>query len=475
MRSLLSLRIAIYSVLLLSLSGCAAGYSSYVSRSLSQLRQGNYADALDRLEKPSGKTNMLLYRFERGLIFHYQGLYAQSNAEFERAERLIDRLYTRSVSREAAAFLTNDAIVAYRGEEFERVLIHYFRALNYERLGDRQAVLVECRKANLKLASYAQEAEYQLSYKNDAFMQYTTGLFFDSEGEWNDAYISYKDAEKGYRAYREAFGISVPRMLLIDLVRVAQKLGYSDEVRSYTEHYRLRPEELLPPPNGEVIVFIESGFVPRKRQSEMSIPILKDDRGDAIWVISERAVNRYNNRYVYRDYAVDYWLNLALPHYPTASEPLGAVRLRDEQTSTMGVLAQNLDIIARRTLEQKFDHILLRTVARATAKYLASKSIEKTIANAGDDEDDKALKEGIGELVGGLFNLLGNATEAADTRGWLSLPRAIHIARLPAGGDAAPLQIEVLDPQGRVVHTQALPIVEPAQGNKTFLSTRVFR
>ena len=121
MRSLLSFRIAICSVLLLFLSGCAAGYSSYVSRSLNQLRQGNYAEALNRLEKPNGKTNMLLYRMERGLIFHYQGLYAQSNAEFERAERLIDRLYTRSVSRETAAFLTNDAIVAYRGEEFERV------------------------------------------------------------------------------------------------------------------------------------------------------------------------------------------------------------------------------------------------------------------------------------------------------------------------------------------------------------------
>jgi len=474
MRSLLSLRIAICSALLLSLSGCAASYSSYVSRSLSQLRQGNYADALDRLEKPNGKTNMLLYRLERGLIFHYQGLYAQSNAEFERAERLIDRLYTRSVSREAAAFLTNDAIVAYRGEEFERVFIHYFRALNYERLGDRQAVLVECRKANLKLASYAQQTEYELSYKNDAFMQYVTGLFFDSEGEWNDAYISYKDAEKGYRAYREAFGTSVPRMLLIDLVRVAQKLGYSDEVRLYTERYRLRPEEIKLPPNGEIIVFIESGFVPRKEQNQMSIPILKDDRGDAIWTLSERAVDRYNNHYVYHDYAVDYWLSLALPHYKTTSPPLGAVRLRDSQTSAMGVLAEDLDIIARRTLEQKFDHILLRTVARATAKYLASKSIEKTIANAGDDEDDRAFNKGLGELVGGLFSLLGNATEAADTRGWLSLPRAVHIARLPTGGDAASRHIEVLDAQGRVVHTQALPHVEQMEGNKTFLSTRVF-
>ena len=151
------------------------------------------------------------------------------------------------------------------------------------------------------------------------------------------------------------------------------------------------------------------------------------------------------------------------------------MRLRNGQNSTMGVLAEDLDVIARRTLEQKLDHILLRTVARATAKYLASKSIEKTIANAGDDEDDRVFNEGLGELVGGLFNLLGNATEAADTRGWLSLPRTVHIARLPTEGGLASLQIEVLDLQGRVIHTQDLLPVEQAEGDKTFLSTRVFR
>ncbi len=467
------LSIGIYCGLWLLLSGCAATYSSYVSRSLSQLRQGNYAGALERLEKPNGPTNMVLYRLERGLIFHYQGLYAQSNAEFERAEQLIDRLYTRSLSREAAAFLTNDAIVAYRGEEFEQVLIHYFRALNYERLGDRQAVLVECRKANLKLEEYAQQADYQLSYKNDAFMQYATGLFFEAEGEWNDAYISYKDAERGYRAYREAFGIGVPRMLIIDLVRVAGRLGYDDEVQAYTERYRLRNEELQPA-NSEVIVFVESGFVPRKQQNELSIPILKDDQGKTIWTVSERAVDRYHNQYVYREYAVDYWLNLALPAYHDVTPQLGAVRLRSKQASAMGVLAEDLDVIARRTLDQKFDHILLRTIARSMAKYAATKAVEKHIAKSGDD-DDRDYNEAVGELVGGLLNLFGNATEAADTRGWLSLPRAVYIARLPISDTAEQLRIEVLDPRGNVVHTQDLPPVYAADGRMTFLSTRIFR
>ncbi len=475
MRCLRPLRIGFSCALLLFLGGCAASYSSYVARSLRHLERGDYTAALALLEKPSGSTNMLLYRLERGLIFHYQGLYAQSNAEFERAEHLIDRLYTRSLSREAASLLTNDAIIAYRGEEFERVLIHYYRALNYERLGDRQAVLVECRKANLKLEEYAQQAEYQLSYKNDAFMQYATGLFYEAEGELNDAYISYKDAEKGYRAYREAFGIGVPRMLLIDLARLAHTLGYDDEVQSYAERYRLRPDELQPPPGGEVVVFVESGFAPRKLENELSIPILKDDRGQAVWTVSERAVDRYHNHYTYRSYAVDYWLRLALPHYANPAPPLGAVRLREGQASAMGVLAQDLDAIARRTLDQKFDHILLRTIARGVAKYVASKSIEHTIAEAGDDEDDREFNEGLGELVGGLFNLLGNATEAADTRGWLALPRAIYIARLPAAGAATDLRIEMLDAQGGVVHTQALPPVQVAEGGKVFLSTRVFR
>ena len=191
-------------VLLLLLSGCGAAYSGYVSRSLNQLEKGNYEEALGKLEKPSGKTNKLLYHLEKGLILHYQGQYEASNVEFERAERLSDQLYTRSVSREIAALLSNDSIVAYRGEEFELALIHYYRAMNYARLGDRQAALVECRKANLKLENYAQQAEYELSYKNDAFLQYMTGLFFEAEGEWNDAYISYKDALKGYSAYEAA-------------------------------------------------------------------------------------------------------------------------------------------------------------------------------------------------------------------------------------------------------------------------------
>jgi hypothetical protein len=475
MRGSLLSKIGVYCAILLFISGCGAAYSSYMSRSLKHMEKGDYEGALAKLEKPDGSTNKLLYRLEKGLIYHYQGRYAESNGEFEKAETLIDRLYTRSLSRETAALLTNDAVVAYRGEEFEQTLIHYYRAMNYERLGDRQAALVECRKANLKLENYAQKAEYELTYKNDAFLQYATGLFYEAEGELNDAYISYKDAEKGYKAYAETFGTRIPRMLLVDVTRLAQKLGYDDEVAHYRETYQLRPEELKPLDNGEVVVFIESGFVPRKHQTELNLPILKNDNGTALWTVSERAVDRYHRHYTYRRREVDYWLRVALPEYRTAAPPAQAVRLRSETDSQLAVLAEDIDAIARRTFEQKFDHILLRTTARGIAKYLASKGIEKAIAKAGDNDENTEFKEGLGALVGGLFNLFSAATEAADTRGWLSLPSSIHIARMPINPGATTLTLEFLDAQGRVTKTQALPPIEVAAEGKTFLSTRIFR
>ena len=467
---------AIGLVLLLFLHGCGIAYSGYMSPSLKRLEKGDYEGALGKLENPDSKTNKLLYYLEKGLILHYQGQYEASNLEFERAERLSDVLYTRSVSREVAALLSNDSVIAYRGEEFELALVHYYRAMNYQRLGDRQAALVECRKANLKLEDYAQKAEYKLSYKNDAFLQYMTGLFYEAEGEWNDSYISYKDALKGYRAYDEAFGLRVPRMLLVDLARLASRLGYDDEVAEFVERYRLRPDELKPAPGGEIVVFVENGFVPRKRQVEYSVPIMEGEQKVALWTVSERAVHRYRHPRVYHRGRVDYWLKVALPEYREVNSQVAGVRLRAGEESAIATEVEDLDAIAQRTFAQKFDTIMLRTVARNLAKYLASKSIEKAFESDDYDKDkNKWAKEGLGEVLGGLVNLFGAATEAADTRSWLSLPRSIRIARLPVTGGMAAPTLEFIDDRGQVVFVEPLPEVQVGAGQKIFLNFRTFR
>ena len=110
------------------------------------------------------------------------------------------------------------------------------------------------------------------------------------------------------------------------------------------------------------------------------------------------------------------------------------------------------------------------------AKYLASKSIEKAFEDDDDDDDENDwAKEGLGKALGGLVNLFGVATEAADTRGWLALPHAIRIARLAvAPGTTAPT-LELLDDRGRVLSVETLPEVAVADGEKVFLNFRTFR
>lgn len=438
------------------MAGCGAAYSGHMKGTLKRLGKRDYEGALAKLEDLDNQTDKLLYRLEKALILHYQGQYEKSNRQFEKAERLIDRRYARSVSREIAALLTNDAIRAYRGEEFERVIIHYYRAMNYHYLDQPQEALVECRKANLRLEDYAAAAEYELSYKNDAFLQYMSGLFFEAEGEWNDAYISYKDAEKGYRAYEQALGLETPVMLGKDLARMAHKLEYAEDVATYMERYALHPEDLQRRAGGEVVVFIESGFIARKHQREISLPILEDDDRSKVWALSDDLVYRYHHPY--RKYEVDYWLRVALPEYRKNSARVRRARLRGSAQSADAVVVQDLDAIAFKSFDEKIDTILLRTVARALAKYLATELVEEK-----------------SEFWGGVINLFGVATEAADTRGWTSLPAEIGIARFSLPPGTVDLVVEFLNEDGMVLDTQTFPGVEIEGSKPVFLSCRSYR
>ena len=452
-----TVRLGAVAVACVLMAGCGAYYATSMKGPLKRLQQGDYEGALEKLEKPLGDTNKLLYRLERGLIYHYQGEWAASNRQFEKAERLIDKLYTRSISREVAAFVTNDAIRPYTGEEFERVLIQYYRSLNYRYLGDPQASLVECRKANLRLADFARDAEYELSYKNDAFIQYLTGVLYEIEGELNDAYISYQDAEKGYEAYGAAFGMRAPDQLGLDLYRVASRLGYEDATERLSARYDLETSHRTDRGAAEAIVFVESGLIARKRQNEISIPIYDSDDTKRVWIASERAVHRYRHP-VRHSYKVKYWLKVALPYYESNRTRVYGARVSAAGHTARAELVEDLDAIAIKTLTEKEDTILMRTVARAIAKYTATKAAEEKSS-----------------VFGYLVNFLGAATEAADTRSWLALPARVHMARLSLPPGTVDLLVELIDNRGETVEERLFPAVRFEAGRPVVLSHRSFR
>jgi hypothetical protein len=86
----------------------------------------------------------------------------------------------------------------------------------------------------------------------------------------------------------------------------------------------------------------------------------------------------------------------------------------DDNRFIAAELAQNLDLIARETLEDRRGRIIAKSAARLILKSQMTQKAEREFGP-------------LGFLAG---NLYGAVTETADTRSWLLLPAAIEISRI---------------------------------------------
>ena len=454
MKNLLKLQSGL--LLCVFFTGCAT-YTRNAATFRSSLAAGHYETALQSLGSVRNGPARLLYLLENGIIAHYRGQYHASNRYFEDAERLSDRLFTRSLSRETASLITNDQVRAYLGEEFELAFINYYRALNYWYLDEPEDALVECRKANLKLDRYAAQADYDATYRNDAFIHYMTGLFYEATEEHNDAFVSYRNALDAYRTYSEAFGLDAPDALRDDLRRVEEAMGYDEDGDGHD-----LPDGHGSGVEGELIVFTEIGFVPHKVQEEINLPIFKDD----VERISQKRLGglyrRIARRYFKPRHAVvpeiQYWLRVAIPVYADVMPQTQVVRVSGAGRHTTTTLAEDLSSIAWQTFQDKQFNMLTRTVARALAKYHASTWAEKK-----------------NRILGFLADVFAASTESADTRSWVSLPRNVQIGRLVLPAGTHTLTLESLDARGRVIHSGTLSEIHIRPGARTFVNYRTYK
>ncbi|HVP58290.1 MAG TPA: hypothetical protein VMU02_09345, partial [bacterium] len=276
---------ALACALLVALAAGCAHHPMRMARARSLMAEQEYAEALDEVDKTCKSENDVLCLVERGLLLHYAGRYQESNQVFDRAEVLTEELYTKSLSREAAAFVTSDLAREYVPRPFEQVLINYFRALNYAFLGLEEDALVECRKASDKLAPYAEDQKRP--YRQDAFMEYLTGILYEWGGEANNAFISYRNASEAYRTYSQLFGLPEPRDLPCDIMRTAGEMGFTAQIDSLPADDRRRCMDAggaadstggtaLPGPRARaparIVVLIEQGFVPALEELSLNVP-----------------------------------------------------------------------------------------------------------------------------------------------------------------------------------------------------------
>ncbi|MCD4653526.1 hypothetical protein K8T06_06285, partial [bacterium] len=204
MKNLTSMRKHVYPYLLLIfllVSGCAT-YHDRNAMFHQAIAKRDYDAAvlyLENNDKDSKGRNRLLYNMEKGIALHLSGNYIASNDAFEKAYIILEE-FSKNYALHALSFLSNPTVTAYAGEDFEKVQIHYYKALNFVLSGNLNDALVECRRINIKLniLNDRYEAGKKNHYGSDAFAWNFMGMLYDAVKEYNNAFICYRNALETY-------------------------------------------------------------------------------------------------------------------------------------------------------------------------------------------------------------------------------------------------------------------------------------
>lgn len=378
---------------------------------------------LQKDKKQARDKNKILYCLNQGYVYFMLGEYARSNAAFEMAEQLTED-QRRNVVAEAVVLMSNPEVRPYRPEDFEVIMINFYKALNYLQMDNMEDALVEVRKINIRLQQLNDKyPEHKNRYRRDAFAQLLMGLIYDAAGDANNAFIAYRNAYDTYRSdYVENFGLAAPEQLKSDLLRTAYTSGLSAELAQYEKEFGMKYVPSPPPSHGQAVVFWLNGFGPVK--AEWGITFTKINRGDGAVVFHNEELGLafpffLGNGYSDEDKNALADVNVVRAVFPKYVErpPVykqGAVKY-DNRTYPFQE-AEDINQIAFKTLHDRMlremSASLLRVGIKQGIKQMASKQ-----------------NEWIGLAVG-----LTNAfTEKADTRNWQTLPHTVSYARIPLG------------------------------------------
>jgi hypothetical protein len=151
------------------------------------------ASGSEKRSKAYSPGDELLRSLYAGLLAHYAGRWEQSAESLDRAVLLAEDRVTKSISRAALSVVTSDGALEYVPGRTERMLIHYYAALDFARQGSLQAAAVEARRLSGLLERYDDESPGDDTGMR-SFLRYFAGTIFEAAGQANDASVAYRNA-----------------------------------------------------------------------------------------------------------------------------------------------------------------------------------------------------------------------------------------------------------------------------------------
>ncbi|MFD1553828.1 hypothetical protein DNU06_09430 [Putridiphycobacter roseus] len=407
----------ILTLLSFSILGCGTYYTKSKDTEKALLAN-DYEKAREEIESSNflgKKRNALLYYLELGRVNHLDGKYKESTENFKYVDFLMDQY--NSVADFAVGMALNPAMQPYRTEPHEQIIAHYYNALNYLYLNNTEEAVVEARKINLReQAMFVAAKEKENKYSQDPFGLMMMGMIYESDYDFNNALIAYRNAYETYQNSEiSSLGV-MPNTLPGDIIRTAKLAGINHGLKLRVE----MDENATKGEGGELILFWENGLAPVKMEKNFFFTLVKDNKtGTYLFTDAQNIIQipiDYNfdensNNFSASDIGI---IRLAYAYYvdrmPTAKQAF----LKVNNQSFGFQLAEPISQIAFQIERDNYFKELGKRLLRLAIKKLAEIKISKE-----------------NEYLGLAVGIANASTEKADTRNWQSIPNEIQFARIP--------------------------------------------
>lgn len=425
------------------------------------LKKEGFEGTIQKIEKKKddiyGKNSEFLYHFDKGMLYHYTGNNKESIKSFEKAEQVYEDLYTKSVTNEAAAIVTNDNIRPYRARPFEVLLMYQYQILNYLAIGDLDGALVEVRRAQI-----ASEALYQKDKEkvnDNGWLRYLSAIVYEMAGEEDDAAIAYLKAAKAF----EEGNISMPKEAWEFINESLTKMDRVDDLKNFkSAPLSQTPKATDAREKGqEIIVIGYAGHSPILGEMYLSGTYVsgtamnltyKDGKTGKVgsFTVFVPPVAGAGSNTFHIGFALPEKMELPQRTSLFSVNLDGKMRISPEKVANIDAeLEQNMKDENATTMVRTATRVILRTIAAQKAK---------STTNTGN---------GIFDLVKNIAVDVGQSQlEQADLRVGLFMPNSIYVTRIPVTEGTHQLNVSALGAHGQVVGDYRLDNIKVKKGQK---------
>ncbi len=374
------------------LSLACASYPQRTARALGDFQRGQLSRAMDAYEDPRTTRSPFLAGAEAGTVALTAGNWSAAIESLSHAAKEVEEaersalISPESLGQTILSWTLNEGAKSYRGEGYERVMIHAGLSIAYLAKGDLEGARVEVRQGNALLES--EEKLYKKKYKAGGLGHFLSAVTYELDGQPDDAWIDYQ------RMRAKGVGTELAGRAL---ARLARKMHREEELGPDAARFG---EAEVADRSASIVVIAGVGLGPYKREGVLDVPT---ESGLLQW---------------------------AVPSYVERPQPVGGLEISvaggDKGVRT--VVVEDVGRVAKENLDDRLAWLIAKSTVRALLKRELTRKLQK---EAG----------ALGWVAGGVFTLV---TEHADLRAWETLPDTWQAARvfLPPGSHELHLRAE---------------------------------